>query len=353
MPEKDVASLDANYASAAVAGGDWNYVDGFAAPAVLEGFPYVSPEGVRSRLPLAVAKQCSGDGVFPMSMQGAGEVLRFRAASPRLALRCTFGEVYCASNRSGSCGFDLYRRSAGRDVLVGNRYVAAGKETLEAEFTGLPAAETDYVLYFPYHCRTNTVQIGLAPGGTLRAPTPRLREGVITFYGSSITNCAYATRPGMLYPAIVGRFLDVETHNLGFAGNCRGDLCIADAVAEEKPRALVLEYDHNAPDAEFLKNTHGVFFRHLRERCPDLPVLMLSRPDFRGTAEDIARRAVVNRTYLDALEAGDRKVDFIDGETFFSGNAGLDATGDACHPSDLGTWIMGRVIADRLLRLLD
>ena len=42
---------------------------------------------------------------------------------------------------------------------------------------------------------------------------------------------------------------------------------------------FVYDYDHNAPDAAWLARTHEPFFRIIRESRPDLPVVMLTRPD--------------------------------------------------------------------------
>jgi len=69
------------------------FYDGFAFPFVLEGFPYVDTEGRRSRLPLDVAMQCDRPGVFSMSMQDAGELLRFRTNSPKIGIRAEFSDV--------------------------------------------------------------------------------------------------------------------------------------------------------------------------------------------------------------------------------------------------------------------
>ena len=211
----------------------------------------------------------------------------------------------------------------------------------------------DYSIYLPTFCSFFKIEIGIAAGCKLEAPTPHRHTKGIAFYGSSITNCGSAGRPGMLYPSIIGRMLDIETINIGFGGNCFGELCVADQIAKLDLAAFVLEYDHNAPSPEFLRQTHEPFFRYFRKLRPELPLLLISRPDGNFSNEAIQeRRAIVARTWLNAFESGDRHVEFLDGETFFAGEVREDCTSDGCHQNDLGERLMAKCIADRLKRMI-
>jgi hypothetical protein len=80
----------------------------------------------------------------------------------------------------------------------------------------------------------------------------------------------------------------------------------------------VYDYDHNAPDVEYLLNTHKKMFDKIREKNPDLPIIMLTRPNRslptvpKGDrdVEIKARIDVVYNTYKQAIEAGDKNVYF-------------------------------------------
>ena len=147
--------------------------------------------------------------------------------------------------------------------------------------------------------------------------------------------------------------LDIETINIGFGGNCFGELCVADQIAKLDLSAFVLEYDHNAPSPEFLRQTHEPFFRYFRKLRPELPLLLISRPDGDFSNEAIQeRRAIIVRTWLNAFESGDRHVEFLDGETIFSGEIREDCTSDGCHQNDLGERVMAERIVDRLKRMI-
>lgn len=51
--------------------------------------------------------------------------------------------------------------------------------------------------------------------------------------------------------------------------------------------AFVLDYDHNAPSAEYLRDTHKNMFDAIRKSNSDLPIIMLSRPKYHLNDEEI------------------------------------------------------------------
>lgn len=104
-----------------------------------------------------------------------------------------------------------------------------------------------------------------------------------------------------------------------------------------KMSAFVLDYDHNANSAEDLEATHEKFFQIICASNPELPIIMVSRPDFETDAQDSRiRRAIICKTYENAKAAGHKNVLFVDGETLF-GTRGRDScTVDGVHPNDLG-----------------
>ena len=113
----------------------------------------------------------------------------------------------------------------------------------------------------------------------------------------------------------------------------------------------MLDYDHNAPDEAHLEATHEPFFRAIRNRRPELPVLLVSRCDFHGTAADIRRREIIRATWEHAAAAGDRHVRFLDGELLFGAEERDACTVDGCHPNDLGFYRMYRTMLPLLAEM--
>ncbi len=352
MKEKDFSDIDSNFKQKTVIGSSLRYFDVTSAPIALEGLPFVNEDGRSSRLPRKTAELMRNHCVGP-AMQTAGGVVRFRTDAPEIGVRVQVDEYYVSYNKKLSAGFDLYGDCAPEMKFLAHHCMMNAVTDYEFSWKIKAPRMRDYSIYLPTFCSFFKIEIGIADGCRLEAPTPHRHAKGIAFYGSSITNCGSAGRPGMLYPSIIGRMLDIETINIGFGGNCLGEICIADQIAKLDISAFVLEYDHNAPNPEFLRQTHEPFFQYFRNLRPDLPVLMCSMPYADYSSEAVQeRRAIIARTWLNAFESGDRNVEFLDGETFFAGPEREDCSTDTCHQNDLGERLMAERIADRLRRMI-
>ena len=113
-----------------------------------------------------------------------------------------------------------------------------------------------------------------------------------------------------------------------------------------------MDYDHNAPDAEHLKNTHENFFKTVRRFNSKLPVVIVSKPDTEADPYFYIRRGIIERTYKNAKKSGDKHVYFVDGETLFGKNDRDTCTVDGCHPNDLGFYRMAKNIRPTLKKAL-
>ena len=115
---------------------------------------------------------------------------------------------------------------------------------------------------------------------------------------------------------------------------------------------FVYDYDYNSPSIEHLEKTHEKFFLRIREHSPNLPIVILSAPNFEP-AEDMAeRRDVIKQTYLNAKARGDENVYFIDGSTFFGDKDRSYCTIDCIHPNDLGFYRMAQAIKPVIEKIL-
>ena len=119
--------------------------------------------------------------------------------------------------------------------------------------------------------------------------------------------------------------------------------------------AFVCDYDHNAPSAEHLRNTHLKLYQKIRAAHPTIPFLIMSKPDFNYSlnpqSENKLRRDVIYETYRYAISNGDQNVYFIDGESIFRGPYEDMCTVDGCHPNDLGMALMADAVSETLRRI--
>ena len=117
--------------------------------------------------------------------------------------------------------------------------------------------------------------------------------------------------------------------------------------------AFVCDYDHNAYDFNLLKSTHLPMYQAIRSRHPDIPYVIITRPNyFADPANNDKRNTIFMATYNYAIKNGDKNVWYIDGKTLFDGEYYHNCTKDGCHPNDIGFYRMSKVIGNILAKAL-
>lgn len=311
------------------------------------------------RLPLEIAKKVR-EGLAGQSGYGAGGRIVFSTNSSFVALKVEYakGVVPTVCNHCFSFGFDLYKFDKGKkDVFVGAYRPVADFDFHTAEYkvnTGNNGEMTCYTLNMPHFCEVKKLYIGLEKGSKLGKRKKYHNEKPVVFYGSSITHGAAAGRPGNTYENFISQKYNIDYINLGFAGNAKGEASMAEYISGLEMCAFVCDYDYNAPDEKHLMDTHYHFYEIIRKAHPDIPYIMISKPDFYSNpAINDKRRSVIIRSYDKAIASGDENVYFIDGETLFEGDFYESCTSDGCHPNDLGFYRMANKIGDVIARVLD
>ncbi len=308
---------------------------------VKEGATYI-------RLPEASAAAVS-PAVYDMYRTTTGGRLRFVSDSPYVAIRASLSRVERIPNMTamGTLGFDLYA-----DGLYAGTFAPSMTEDAYEAIVRFPESKTrSLMIHFPLYANIDSLEIGLDERATLTAAADYRVEKPMVFYGSSITNGACASRPGMAYPAQVGRLLDADHYNLGFGGSAKGEPSMAEYIASLDMSVFVLDYDHNASDPDYLLKTHEPFYKTVREKNPDLPILMLTAPKVDRNETWQKRYEIIKKTYENAVSAGDKNVYFLDGAAPLY-DIGPDYFVDGIHPSDLGFYRMAGAVADILRPIL-
>lgn len=342
----NIAVIDPNFLVATHAATDKVFYDILSAPFRIYGVQRTADGFVR--MPCAVAERIS-PAIGSLAKHTAGGRVRFSTNSSTVTICATFGtDIGRMSHFTlcGAAGFDLYDRN----IFVGtfippydviDRYVS----TLTFPFTG----QHEVTIYFPLYSSISTLLIGLDPGSSLAAaPSYQLSDPMVS-YGSSITQGGCASRPGNCYQNILSRRFHVDQLNLGFSGNAHGELSMAHYIAELKQSVFIYDYDANAPTVDHLSATHEPFFLVIREAQPNLPVIMLSKPEAYPSETSRLRSAIVQRTWSNALARGDKNVYWIDISRALRTYCDNDGTVDNTHPNDLGF----RCIADALSNVIE
>lgn len=286
------------------------------------------------------------EGVALLNEHTAGGRVRFRTDSTRVAILLKVHALTKSPGLSitGAISADLYERTEGQERYLFT-YVPpfAVEEGYEGVFHLTTQGEHELTVNLPSYSGLYEIYIGLDRGASLTPPTPYRIAKPVVFYGSSITQGADSSRPGLTYEQMLCRRFDFDYLNLGFSGKAKGEDAMAEYIASLDMTAFVYDYDYNAPTVEHLAATHKRFFDIVRASHPDLPILCLSRPMYVYDDEVIARRDVIARTYRAARDAGDKNVYFLEGKQLFA-LCGDNGTVDYAHPHDFGFFSMAEAI---------
>ena len=303
------------------------------------------------RIPRAVAEKVSHN-VHEVCANSTGGRIRFVTDSKYIAVKVNIDKAYTIS-------FMTFTGTLGLDVYADGKFAGSFRPPLEIENNSFEAVvdfpdvrERVITIHTPLYCDLKDLYVGIDSDASLRSAPDYKYEKPIVYYGSSITNGACASRPGLTYEAMISRMLDTNHHNLGFGGSAKAELAMAEYVAGLDMSIFVYDYDHNAPTVEYLKETHERMFKIVREKNPNLPIVMISRPKYDFDEDRDRRFAVIKETYDNAVASGDKNVYILRGSDFFD-EIGGDYTIDGTHPTDLGFYFMAKGIAPTLKMLLE
>lgn len=318
----------------------------------IDGLPYLEKNGDYIRMDKEVLENCSNVGVKQLGGCASGGMARFRTDSEWLGVKCRIVHHGYLPHFSvlGTAGMDVYIGSRPEKKYVFS--IPPDMASLEYERTmPLGPGIKEITINMPTYAEVHSLMIGVEKKAEITEPTPFSVEKPICFYGSSITQGGCASRPGNAYTNMVGRKIDAEVYNLGFSGSAYGEQFMAEYIARLDISAFIMDYDHNTPSVENLVNTHYPFYKTVRAAHPDIPILMLSKPDYAGDGtQDEVRRSIIKDSYIKGIGEKDENLWFIDGETFF-GTEDRDAcTCDGCHPNDLGFLRMTNTVVPVLER---
>lgn len=210
----------------------------------------------------------------------------------------------------------------------------------------------DVIIFLPRNEVIEDIEIAFDDSANIEKPTPYRDIKPILYYGSSITEGGHASVPFNAYNSILSSRLDVDYYNMGFSSSAMGEIELAEYFCNIDMSVFVYDYDYNAPSVEHLRNTHEAFFSCIREKKPNLPVIIMSKPAVQYTFDDKERRSVIKDTYNNALMQGDKNVYFIDGETFFGDKERFRCSLDNIHPNDVGMIKMADTIEPLLKKIL-
>jgi len=350
----DIAKVDPNFAIGTV-GQRLLWRDAGAFPVKGQAWPSESDRW--TRLPRRMQDRLRPP-VWRLSRCSAGCYLEFESDSPELAVRWTVGWDSLARDHmpaTGASGLDLYEwgGSRWRWAATGRLGLDGGRRFETTFFEKRDHCLRRFRLYLPLYNSLDQLELGVEHGSELR-PLGGSRRFVCV-YGTSIVQGACASRPGMAYPAIMGRDLAIPVVNLGFSGNAFAEREIAELLAELRPEAFVIDCLPNIqPDGS--EEVLRCFLEALARYGCRSPLLFVDFPNSPKASiwpESLIRREKVRRAARNAFDEtrGDLPWHWLAGEQLLGDD--FEATVDGVHPTDLGFQRMAAGIGEALKRAMN
>ena len=351
MGLKNIASVDSNFkVNTELNIENIRFYDAKKQPFKIYGVFYEN--GRFRRLPEDVAKKVN-DGVYNLHTHTAGGRVRFKTDSPYVAIHVKMPDIGKMPHfaLTGSAGFDLYIGKANEKYTATFVPPFGIRDGYESVVRFNSSEVRDITINFPLYSAVSELYIGISEDADIQPAEPYRLENPIVYYGSSITQGGCASRPGNSYESIISRRLNADYVNLGFSGSAKAEAEIAEYISKLDMSVFVYDYDHNAPTAEYLNETHEKMFCEIRKANPELPIVLLSRPKFTLTEEEEKRLEIIKTTYQNAIGNGDKNVYLIDGRSLMK-MAEDEGTVDNCHPNDLGFMSMAKALGELLEKII-
>lgn len=298
--------------------------------------------------------------LWNLSTNTAGISINFKTDSPNITVRyITTSKNYAMPHMpsTGVSGVDLYAHdSQHKSIWMAGRYNFA--DTVTYRFNDITYRNNndgyDYRLFLPSYNGVKWMEIGVNDGASFTFTTPR-KELPIVVYGTSITQGACSSRPGMIWSSIVSRKMNIPLYNFGFSGNGRLEDALIDIIGDVKAKVYIIDC---MPNLQAMKRAELVALivkqvKKLRSRHPLTPIVLTDHLGYpHSTAYDHYAKLEQN-----SIEAQKEAFDILinDGVTqlyhldYNTINLPVDATVEAIHPTDWGM----QVYADAYVKLLN
>ena len=256
------------------------------APLKVFGVPFFEETKTIKRLPDSIMEKLTNLSFLGKRCPGAR--ICFRTDAESFDVNITFKTL------SVDIGMSIYACQSGAVLLGDRRNFRLEGLIFPSDYSTKSFGRTvkkssemeDVTIFLPRNEIIEDVTISFPDDAKVEEPTP-YTYGPVVFYGSSITEGGCCQSIFNAYNAILSNRLNMDYYNLGFSGNAKGELIMADFINTIPMKAFVYDYDHNAPTVEHLRDTHEAFFLRIREKNPLLPVIMMTRPGKTGNFEEI------------------------------------------------------------------
>jgi hypothetical protein len=274
--------------------------------------------------------------------QSAGKAVCFRTNSLNISAKwcVTKSKPYPNLTAIANKGIDLYIKRNGQWQFAG-----VGKPDSvcnEALVVGnLDDGEKECLLYLPIYDQTNGLEIGVDQKAYIKPDTTPFHRRILV-YGSSITQGASVSRPGMAYPARLSRLTGWEFLNLGLSGSAKMEPAVVAMLNDIQADAYVLDCIPNS-SAEVIRERALNMVFSIQKAHPGKPIILLNTISREQGFLDnkignmvLAQNKAIDSIANELIRRKTKDFYFINTSEFL-GNDHEGST-DGIHPNDLGSY---------------
>ncbi|MEA4936669.1 MAG: family 20 glycosylhydrolase [Paludibacter sp.] len=254
-----------------------------------------------------------------------------------------------------SMGLDLYIKKDGTWRYAGiGRPEGAYSEQVIA--TNMDTLTKECLLYLPTYDEITSLEIGVDKSSFIK-PSASPFTGKYVIYGSSITQGASASRPGLAYPARMARITGLNFINLGLSGNGKMEAPVIEMLGDIHCDAYIMDCIANPSPEEILERA-PLAIRYLRKKHPEIPIIFIQSVlrekglfDQEVRLKSKQQNEAIERVFNDLQKEQIPRLYLIKENKFL----GTDNEGtiDGVHPNDLGFDRMIQVIQPEILSILN
>lgn len=299
--------------------------------------------------------------VWSLSKHSSGLSVRFKTDSPFIWVKWKNKQNRKMSNMNniGANGLDIYVLNDSIWQFIDSAIPeSTNNEYLIAK--NMDKTMKDFQINLPLYSDVEKLEIGV--DSTSEILWDNRNENPIVFYGTSITQGASASRPGMAYPTIVSRIVNKETINLGFSGNGKFEIEVAEILCEINAEIYVIDCTPNSPP-ELIKKNALDFIKKIKECNPNTPILLMEsiireeayfnnadENTFGGLAFIESQNTELRKIFEEATSMGINNIYYLEGKNLIG--VDHDATVDGTHLSDLGMYRIAHVVSNKIEEIL-
>lgn len=286
------------------------------------------------------------EGLKYVAENSAGIGVRFATNSTAIGVKYVLTNNFHMNHMAdtGTKGTDLYiRHDDGSWHFVATSIPRKDSIQTKKYVENLDGNMHEYTIYLPLYDGIVELEIGVDSSAIISKPlvnSPRSDKKIV-FYGTSITQGGCASRTGMVSTSILQRRLDVECVNLGFSGQGRLDLIIAEAMATiPNVVAYVIDPVSNCK-TETIDTLAIPFVKELCKSNPKAAVFLVEGQSYAHEPYDLQQQVkmpetnkMLHKKFLELRDAGYSNVYYVDRDNLIGPDG--EGTVDGAHLTDVG-----------------